>query len=79
MEIVLLFINPTVSFRTFTAQFYFSNVKKYLDLVQDTSKSLLIFYYNFVLNILLRRYKYVSAVKTRAKLKYRNSEISQQG
>lgn len=58
--------------------FYFSNVKKYLDLVQDTSKSLLIFYYNFILNIMLRRYKYVSPVKTRAKLKYRNSEISQQ-
>lgn len=61
--------------------FYFSNVKKYLNLVQDTSKSLLtgmIFYYNFILNIMLRRYKYVSPVKTRAKLKYRNSEISQQ-
>lgn len=58
--------------------FYFFNVKKYLNLVQDTSKSLLIFYYNFILNIMLRRYKYVSPVKTRAKLKYRNSEISQQ-
>lgn len=38
MEIFLLFINPTVSFRTFTAQFYFFNVKKYPTHVQDKSK-----------------------------------------
>lgn len=74
MEIFLLFINHTVSFWQIS--------DRYLNLVQDTSKSLVIrvtFYYYFILNILLRRYKYVSSVKTRAKLKYRNSEISQQG
>lgn len=84
MEIFLLFINPTVLFRTFTAQFYFSNVKKYLNLVQDTVTLVLlckivlirvIFYYNFILNILLRCYKYVSPVKSRANSNVTNIEI----